>query len=267
MVICLVGRDVKLNEKIGKIFQYLTIPKNARTMDLDEWTETLFTYADDIVDDKEKYWPIKNIYSNLRTFVKVLTNNAPDDKSLNNMWNRWILSIDEGNGSVKEYIHNSVDSAMGVIKYLELPPESYTLINSDLTTSELNMEINRLLTQYLHEKIWINGLFSQYTKNETEKYPNWIITDVASIVDYQNIKSYMDSINEEVIFIRVGDTTYDFVEDDETGEVETIETWLGIDNMFEYVFSDDSDNSNLLLDVVKYLKSKESLKKLFLINP
>ncbi len=55
MVICLVGRDVKLNEKIGKIFQYLTIPKNARTMDLDEWTETLFTYADDIVDDKEKY--------------------------------------------------------------------------------------------------------------------------------------------------------------------------------------------------------------------
>jgi len=283
MIIAVSGKKGSGKDTVAKIFQYFTLPKEVRTISMEEWVHEL-TYHEEI--SNLSTFLENRCYANKLKDITSVILNVPrwqldieefKEKILPTCWNRWILSSD-----IARSLHNSEEEAKGIIKFLKLHPDEYTLSYEAMTIRQFLQTVGTdVMRDVIHPNVWINSMFTDYNiightnvaplddptgqLSKTPNYPSWIVTDVRFENELLAIKKGIPG--------KLTDDTFDFryairVERpdylaEQQLDSHVSETSLDDYHDWDHVITNDCDLDELAFKVHSIIKSEPKLQKYF----
>lgn len=226
MIIGISGKKGSGKDTVAKIIQYFTLPKESRTITLQEWV-TEITYHSDI-DGLSKFIEIRKFADKLKDCVSLILNiprwrlelEEVKEQVLPECWSRWVLYTE-----FNESIYATKQEALDVIKALKLAKNEYELYYQPITVRLFLQWLGTEAARYaIHPDIWVNALFAEYgifdimhtaklNSNDVKikqipVYPSWLITDVrfpneANIIKNGTVGYPVDETNDFRYLIRV----------------------------------------------------------------
>ena len=283
MIIAVSGKKGSGKDTVAKIFQYFTLPKSARTISMEEWVHE-FTYHEEI-DNLSTFLENRSYAAKLKDVTSIILN-VPrwqleleefKKKILPKCWNRWVLSSD-----IARSLHTSEAEAKGIIKFLKLHPDEYTLSYEAITIRQFLQTVGTdVMRDMIHPNAWINSMFTDYNVIghtnvtalddpagkllTTPNYPSWIVTDVRFENELAAIKKGIPGKMTDKKFdfrcsIRVERPEYLAETRDDR---HTSETALDGYQNWDHVITNDCDLDQLAFKVHNLIKSDPGLQKYF----
>lgn len=256
MIIGISGKKQSGKDTVGLILQYFTIPKNERTISIQEWLEIGSTiYKEEIIGDK--YLPVKKFAAKLKDISSYLLNvpvsNFENEQfkesELPEIWKVFKVKYSDGlctNTKLFNEFQDAYDFFIQCVNigFLAEEPIEYTLSYRDFLI-QFGTDGGR---DQVHPNIWVYSTFSDYNPNS-----NWIISDVRFFNELKFIKKFSNRI------IRV--------DRDAAPKVDTI-TETQLDNSyqdFDYVIYNNGSIDDLIDNVKLIIENDTELKPLFYV--
>lgn len=256
-IIAFSGKIGSGKDLCGKIIQYLTQKENTG--------KTIDEYFKQSFENRKHQWQIVKFADALKDIVCILTGCTREqledidfkNSKLNDDWITYSYGIIERGkqtGKRKNISLNTYNKIIDVNEQIHHDAR----VNNSLTYRELLQKLGTdLLRNQLHENVWVNALFSKYTKylyqydknskdldeGYTWKDPNWIITDCRFENEAKAVK------DRSGILIRVNreDITSQNKLNPHTSET-------ALDNYkFDYIIDNNSTIEDLIIKVKEIL--------------
>lgn len=256
MIIGISGKSQSGKDTVGLILQYFTIPKNERTISIQEWLEIGPTvYTKQVIG--EKYLPIKKFAAKLKDVSSYLLNVPVSsfeggefkNSKLPALWKVFVVKYSDGLCTHTKLFPEFQDAYDFFIQCVNIGFLAEEPVEDLMTFRDF---LIRLGTDggrdQVHPNIWVYSTFSEYTPDS-----NWIITDVRFTNELKFIKKLSNRI------IRV--------DRDAAPKVDTVsETQL--DNSyqdFDYVIYNNGSIDDLIDNVKLIIENDTELKPLFYV--
>lgn len=288
MIIGIGGDKQSGKNTVAKILQYFTLPKDLRSISVDEWVHEL-SYHPAVSDNISTYLEIKKYGDRLNECVSLIMGlplNQLESSGLNYKkkllpacWNVWVLEAPEYD--MDNSIHMTKSEALIVANYLKLPRGAYTIEKTSLTVADYLQLMRDAGRDMIHPNIWVNTLFEDYTpasvtnianvssttkgiKNITKipSWPSWVIPDVRCLNEADAIKNgipgHPPAENDFRFLIKVERDVKQGPDDSPAPEFE-------LDDYpdWDYVIENNDNLDYLTFEVHRMLKSKKEFENYF----
>lgn len=255
MIIAISGKKFSGKDTVARILQYYTIPKESRTISIDEWLELDLVYEPKVTD---KFIPKKQFATKLKDISAYLLNtnveNFEDFSFKASQINPTLWTVYKVRYSDKLKLHIELftqfqEAYNFFTQCCDMGYECQEPIKETLTYRDfLILSGTNGYRNCVHPNIWVYSLFADFKDGD-----NWIISDVRFKNELEFVKT-MPSV-----LIRVNR---------ETGHHSDDITEIDLDDsmhQFNYIIDNNSTIENLDKQIYNIIKNSPELNNLFYV--